>query len=289
MSLVLLVLGILLTGAGGVAVGFGIPINDLSLGNTLILAGTTAAAAGLLLIGLSVAVGELAKIAEGLRSRPVARPPQVAEPIPQPQPAPVVAASAPRFQEPRPLPETPAIDVSASAIERLRSSIPRPDRVVPEAEGVPLSPNGGHAPVRAEPPAAPRVRPEERTAVETLREPQLDFLVRPRPARTSQPVAFDAVWPKRSTREPPAPTDTEEQPVAAAPVGVDTMPETPVPEPAVVPPAEAVQAVAVLKSGVVDGMAYTLYADGSIEAQLPQGTVRFGSIAELRTHIESNS
>ena len=47
--------------------------------------------------------------------------------------------------------------------------------------------------------------------------------------------------------------------------------------------------VAILKSGVVDGMAYTLYADGSIEAQLPQGTVRFGSIAELRAHIENNS
>jgi hypothetical protein len=36
-------------------------------------------------------------------------------------------------------------------------------------------------------------------------------------------------------------------------------------------------------------MAYTLYADGSIEAQLPQGTVRFGSITELRAHIENNS
>ncbi len=49
------------------------------------------------------------------------------------------------------------------------------------------------------------------------------------------------------------------------------------------------RSVAILKSGVVDGMAYTLYADGSIEAQLPQGTVRFGSIAELRAHIESNA
>ena len=49
------------------------------------------------------------------------------------------------------------------------------------------------------------------------------------------------------------------------------------------------RAAAILKSGVVDGMAYTLYADGSIEAQLPQGTVRFGSIAELRAHIENNS
>ena len=48
-------------------------------------------------------------------------------------------------------------------------------------------------------------------------------------------------------------------------------------------------ATAILKSGVVEGMAYTLYADGSIEAELPNGRVRFGSIAELRAHIESNS
>jgi len=58
------------------------------------------------------------------------------------------------------------------------------------------------------------------------------------------------------------------------------------PEPA---PATEPHAAAILKSGVVDGMAYTLYADGSIEAKLPHGTVRFGSIAELRAHIESNS
>ena len=45
---------------------------------------------------------------------------------------------------------------------------------------------------------------------------------------------------------------------------------------------------AVLKSGVVDGMAYTLYTDGSIEAKLPDGTVKFGSIGELRAHIEKN-
>ena len=44
--------------------------------------------------------------------------------------------------------------------------------------------------------------------------------------------------------------------------------------------------VSVLRSGVLDDMAYTLYSDGSIEAQLPQGTVRFGSINELRQHLE---
>jgi hypothetical protein len=44
-------------------------------------------------------------------------------------------------------------------------------------------------------------------------------------------------------------------------------------------------AVAILKSGVVDGMGYTLYVDGSIEAELPQGTLRFASINDLRNHL----
>jgi hypothetical protein len=42
----------------------------------------------------------------------------------------------------------------------------------------------------------------------------------------------------------------------------------------------------VLKSGTVDGMAYSLYSDGSIEAQMPEGMMRFGSINELRAHLE---
>ena len=53
--------------------------------------------------------------------------------------------------------------------------------------------------------------------------------------------------------------------------------------------AEQPRAVAILKSGVVDGMGYTLYVDGSIEAELPQGTLRFASINELRSHLEKNS
>ena len=47
--------------------------------------------------------------------------------------------------------------------------------------------------------------------------------------------------------------------------------------------------VSVLRSGVLDDMAYTLYSDGSIEAQLPEGILRFGSIAELRNYLEQNA
>ncbi len=67
------------------------------------------------------------------------------------------------------------------------------------------------------------------------------------------------------------------------------------PEPETEPPAdepvrsEEPPAVAILKSGVVDGMGYTLYVDGSIEAELPQGTLRFASITELRQHLEKTA
>jgi hypothetical protein len=44
--------------------------------------------------------------------------------------------------------------------------------------------------------------------------------------------------------------------------------------------------VTVLKSGIVDGMAYSLYSDGSIEAQMPEGMMRFASIDELRAHLD---
>ena len=46
------------------------------------------------------------------------------------------------------------------------------------------------------------------------------------------------------------------------------------------------KSVTILKSGVIDGMAYTLYTDGSIEAQLPTGLMRFASIDDLRTYLE---
>ena len=51
-------------------------------------------------------------------------------------------------------------------------------------------------------------------------------------------------------------------------------------------PDEGLPPVTVLKSGVVDGMAYSLYSDGSIEAQMPEGMMRFASIDELRAHLD---
>ena len=110
-----------------------------------------------------------------------------------------------------------------------------------------------------------------------------------RPNEPKQPVQKSAElqWPDakrseqlpgkaRTPKKPAAADDTRE---AASERGHDDHAE----------PAEhdaGAHAVAILKSGVVDGMGYTLYVDGSIEAELPQGTLRFASINELRGHLE---
>ncbi|MEJ2379524.1 MAG: DUF308 domain-containing protein, partial [Pseudolabrys sp.] len=90
--------------------------------------------------------------------------------------------------------------------------------------------------------------------------------------------SFEAMWPAK-----PSPPPAQPEPAALEPAAEE-------PPPAPQPGAEPrPQAIAVLKSGVVDGMGYTLYVDGSIEAELPQGTVRFASIDELRAHLEKSS
>ena len=52
--------------AGLVMVGFGIPINEFSFGNTLISAGTTAAVGGLIIIALGIVAGQVRRVAEAL-------------------------------------------------------------------------------------------------------------------------------------------------------------------------------------------------------------------------------
>jgi hypothetical protein len=338
MSVILSLLGIVLAAAGVAAIGFGIPINEFTLGTTLVLAGTTGLAGGLVLIGLAAVVAELGRITEALKTRPLARPaarpPEAVEPVVPAAPSivavptPGIAASVrpsqasipsqanvpPRLRheaqvrDARPIeantlaspPST--VDASSSAIERLRSSIPRAERPKPEAslvadhDDAPLSPNGNHQAQQPMPPSGqsqspePKVPTDDRagnTAVDALKASRLDFLFRAKPARpTTSPENFDAFWPSErrvggvEAEAGPKVEDVQSQMDQAVSVQ-DPPPES-------MPPQEP-PATTILKSGVVEGMAYTLYADGSIEAELPNGTVRFGSIAELRAHIESNS
>ena len=160
---------------------------------------------------------------------------------------------------------------------------PMPPPAVPAARGTPLRPPPKDLPGPLGAPVEPRQEQADRPAwrAPPPAEP-------PQEREPSQPSRFDAMWPA-----------DEAKPVKPA-FGADSNAEAERPPRASVPPAEAgpellppggeqLRAVAILKSGVVDGMGYTLYVDGSIEAELPQGTLRFASITELRGYLQNNA
>jgi hypothetical protein len=304
MPIILLALGILVASAGIGAIEFGILVNEFSLRSALISAGTTALTGGLILVALVAVISELKRLGKSLEARPPARSVRpsaddVSEPsialasvVASPDPSSRSASAQVSFR-PRPdteghlmavesrLPLYSAVDASAAATERLRWMIPRTDRADPKpsivamADEVPLSPNGsGQQSGEMRTPAAETVLEakleDEVDAADTIavKTSPLEFLF-PRPAPPAPNKKFGDVW--RIDRQPVKNVLDAEKSAEPASYG----------EP-------APSAVAILKSGVVNGMGYTVYANGAIEAELPQGMVRFSSIAELRAHIESN-
>jgi hypothetical protein len=308
MYVVLMTVGIVTAVIGLAALGYGIPNFEFSLGSTLILAGITAFVGGFLMIGLAAAVAQLRRMVTLLSAGPPTRlgrggeAPQPITPIAsagfRPAAVPGRASMPPRppggdgaGRTPlRPFEPRLAATSSSEAAPEVHLERPRPSsepplgverprpRMAPvvqiepllmdEAEEVTLSPRAVMQPL----PSAP---PRSEAPVRAVVERKLSTLMwgpklRPAPAEPVDP----------EPDEPPA--LAEEAPPSA-------------PEPRVIRGAFAargagdVRPVSILKSGVVDGMAYTLYNDGSIEAELAEGTMRFASLSGLREHLEKYS
>ena len=131
----------------------------------------------------------------------------------------------------------------------------------------------------------------------------------PRPARSALPAAGAARpsllgWlgragaPASVRAAPAAPMPKPEvqpttPPVDLAPLTripeVTAPPATPAPrpQPKPAPAPNGSAAATVYRSGVIDGMAYSLFMDGSIEAELPTGKVKFATIDELQQYLVS--
>ena len=133
----------------------------------------------------------------------------------------------------------------------------------------------------------------------------------PRPVRPAPP-APGAVRPSllgwlgrggssSPARAAPAPPPMKTEPEPASPPPVDLAPLTRLPDAAppaapVAPPARPAAkpapapgsaATTVYRSGVIEGMGYSLFMDGSIEAELPTGKIRFATIDELQQYLTS--
>jgi hypothetical protein len=281
MMVVLLIGGIGVLLAGLLTVGLGIQM-DLSFGNTLILSGTVAACTGAIMLSLWAAVRELRKIASrlglavpaGTRAAPSASRDQASEKA--------------GFSFSRDLPSVEEVD---------HAELPAPS-TSPWREEAAARDRGPSAPepVEAAPAAKPRRnllfssssrKERERAPGRMSDPPEADPGPEPRSDSSElPPPSFDDAWPKaerlrgdapaprRRGRTPPALTEANAGATAAAGSAPATQDQPP---------------VTILKSGVVDGMAYSLYSDGSIEAQLPEGLMRFASIDELRAHLDQRS
>src|SRR5581483_6986086 len=261
MAVLLFVIGGLSVVAGAALTAFGFSI-ELSFGNSLIVAGVTALVGGFIIIGLGAAVAQLRRIAELLGRSDLPRPLEDGRP------------PAARVQ----FPPRPKGEAKAAAA-------PRELTIPLRLDEVPLSPL---TPPRA--PSAPSAKPAEtKPATPPLPEPPW----RTSPGLPPSRPLFDTLWPAERPAKagPNAKLETNETTAKAPPrePAAEPVGSPPDASEAEAMPARETRAVAILKSGVVDGMGYTLYVDGSIEAELPQGTLRFNSIGELRHHLEKNS
>ena len=274
MMVLLLIAGIAFLLAGVLTIGFGIPVKEFSFGNTLILTGTVAACTGLIMLGLWMVVRELKNIARRLGPG-VAREDDGLSFSPD-LPAAENASNA------EPSAPSPSWQEDAGSRDRVRGDVPSAPEPVEAASAAKQRRNllfssssrreRERAQARTTDPSAPDARPASAAP------PGSDSTEGPR-------ATFEDAWPKSersrtadalSRRSGRAPSTFTEASAEAA--GADR--QAPAARKEDPPP------VTVLKSGVVDGMAYSLYSDGSIEAQMPEGMMRFASIDELRAHLD---
>jgi hypothetical protein len=300
--LLVLVLGAVTTVAGLVLIASGLVIRDGPFVGEVLTPGAIAVVGGLLLIGLGLVVRELRRIEQVLATRPAprvagaeeaaaAQAPDTTALVPPPIPTiePQVASAA---EPPGPPP------IEDTSVERLRTKFPTIPRVengrFSEAADVSLALREAAgigesvAEVRN---VANAGRLTNGVATSARVGPRSEAKHRPAtsPAKAKVSV-FNTFWPAPPRRDGQAPPAQIAAPTPPPMVHESASPPGPPPAPPPLPAAPAAGAsVSVLKSGVVEGMAYTLYSDGSIEAQLPQGTLRFGSISALRSHIENTA
>jgi hypothetical protein len=298
MMAVLLIAGIGVLLAGLLGIVFGIPVKEFSFGNTLILTGAIGACTGMIMLGLWMVVRELKNIARQLGpdsaqsdngaigstalkanlNTGLGDPARVEASFPfsRGQPADQKAGNGELAA-----PSSPPWREEAAARDRLRNDPPAQPEPVEAAPAVKPRRNLLFSSSLRKERERTQARTAEPSATETAP------IVAPRSSEIAdvQPVAFDDAWPKSQrskAAETPLPRRSARVPstfTATTAAAAERHPPATLDEKQPAP-------VTVLKSGAVDGMAYSLYSDGSIEAQMPEGMMRFASIDELRAHLE---
>ncbi|MBZ6413884.1 MULTISPECIES: hypothetical protein [Methylobacterium] len=320
MIVALSVLALLMLIGGLAAMVQGIPFIRLEVGWTMVIAGTVGASGGAVLLGLAAVVARLGRIERALRSDRAAAPLAAAPAFPEP-PAPVRPARSEPVMPPIPTMPLPAQDASAVqephasgpghaaalaagaatvglAVGELRlRRADDADPILPHEptapDAMPREPALHVAPV-AHPESAAHEAPP--SAAETAQASEVG---------PAEPVRQDSVVQESAYQEPAPPEHHEPAPPVVDVPTVAELPQpeiasspdaAPVPEPAAGPhdtavaeePAVAEHAPEEPAGKTVIGTydagdnTYTMYADGTIDAETPAGRFHFASIEELK-------
>lgn len=190
-----------------------------------------------------------------------------APPRPVAPPLPPIAPIAP------PPPPPPALEAEP---ENAPSAEPddEDDTPVSESPTVVAAPDLSEEPAAPEPPAEPAPAPEPELAKAEPEPLRLPDPVPP-PPPVDEPVYDD--WLERTAREFDRELGRDGLPKSEPPPVEAPPPPPPQPEPAI---------VGRYSSGDTN---YLMFADGSIEAQTPEGVMRFASLTELKRFVEKRN
>jgi hypothetical protein len=286
MVFLLSLLSFIAVAAGVFALGLGIPIRETGFGASLLMAASVAITGGFVLVGFAAVVSQLRQVAQGFKA-PLSGMPRPVRPLERKEE---------RFE-----------GDERWAQSRLNTPVAlgagTPDVVRRRYDATQMK-EGQHKP-----------RPEERLRhaqdeIESRQTP-IDYGLGdiakpsnswPRPAippplnDTGSPAAspassqdiFATIWSSLHRNLAEGPEQRTEASTRPRPADSKSSPLTP--EPAVCASARPapVEPQPILRAGMIQQTPYTLFADGSIETQLPEGVMRFATIEEFLGHLEKD-
>jgi hypothetical protein len=313
MVFLLSVLSFISTAAGVFSVGLGVPIRETWFGAAVLMAGSVAVTAGFILLGLAAIVHELRQIAQGCKA-PSSGMPRPVRPLARRDDERldgVDGQMAPRIHMPVAL-GPDAHDMISAKFDASDTSGWRkggPEewllRAMAEIESAPW--HGDTAPAPIDFRSGGRRRSSKSWPRPAITLPPDHPPPYPAPlagegreGRTSAVSShhdvfsgeiFRTVWSSEHRNHEEGPGQRAEPLHETRMRSVES--KSPPPSsarPAASGSAKAVHVEAwplpILKSGVIQQTAYTLFADGSIETPMPEGVVRFASIEEFLGHLK---
>ncbi len=277
----LVALGLVLAVTGIVVAVNGYVYVNVDRGPPLMVSGTLLLGIGLILAALGFILRELQKISADAskaalllakaRNGIAAEPPAAAKPLPPLSPfEPPAAAPLASEPEPPPAKAAEAEPPAPPAAEKLRRpSLPPALAPRPEPAAKPLESSSAFSWML-------KPNPAEKPAAKAEEDDWLDKAITAEADNAKRPGTED----EKPQDEPETSPVREVQQVIMREFGLrdDEAPKAPEPAPS--------SKLEVIGNYEAHGAHYTLYADGSIEAETQHGVYRFGSIEELKRFIE---